>query len=76
MLTAKQKEVMNAIKRYYSNYGYSPTIRELCSLTKTKSSSTIHAHLKNLEEKQYISMQESKPRTIMILEDGWDESIS
>lgn len=71
MLTTKQIKVMNAIKTFYSEYGYSPTIRELCELTGIKSCSTVHTHLQKLQKKAYISMQESKPRTIMILEDEY-----
>ena len=44
--------------------GYSPTIRELCSLCNLSSTATMFVHLKNLTQKGYINQTENKFRTI------------
>ena len=69
-LTEKQAEIFKAIKDYIQEYGYSPTIRELCSITGRKSSGTIHASLKILKRKGYIDYVYNRNRTIRILNEG------
>ena len=69
-LTEKQEEVFKAIKDYIQEYGYSPTIRELCSITGRKSSGTIHASLKILKRKGYIDYVYNRNRTIRVLNEG------
>lgn len=69
-LTEKQEEVFKAIKDYIQGYGYSPTIRELCSITGRKSSGTIHASLKILKRKGYIDYSYNRNRTIRVLNDN------
>lgn len=72
-LTRRQKEVLEYLKRYVRQYGYSPCVRDICSALNLKSTSTAHAHLTKLERKGYISRDPSKPRTIMMLGDNAPE---
>ena len=53
-LTPKQNDIYQVIKRYYSTYGYFPTIREICELSGKSSTSTIKDHLNKLQRKGYI----------------------
>ena len=46
---------------------YAPTIREIAESVGLNSISTVHNHLKKLEEAKYIKRDEDKPRTIEIL---------
>ncbi len=65
MLTSKQKQVFEYIKKYGKKKGYSPTQKEIgkhFGLVK----STIHQHVETLKEKGYLNDQ---ARTIEIIED-------
>lgn len=52
-LSASQQSILNYIKEK-SGGGVPPTVREICSATGLKSTSTVHAHLKTLEKLGYI----------------------
>lgn len=66
-LTTKQEIVFDAIKSYIHDYGYSPTIRELCTITGRRSPGTIHAELKILKRKGYIDYIYNRNRTIRVI---------
>ena len=65
-LTKKQKEVFDFIKNYISENGISPTIEETRKKLKLKAISTIHEHVKFLEEKGYLKKQKGKKNSIQI----------
>ena len=65
-LTSQQEKILNAIKKFVAENGYSPTIRELCELCNLSSTATMFVHLKNLTKKGYINQTENKFRTIEI----------
>ena len=48
-LTKRQQEIFDFIRRYVSEYGYPPTVRDIGKAVGLTSSSTVHAHLRNLE---------------------------
>ena len=66
-LTKRQEEILNYIKEYIVNHGYPPTVREIGADLGVSSPATIHAHLKNLEEKGFILKKETKNRAIELL---------
>lgn len=66
-LTEKQKSILNIIEMYINDYGYPPTVRELCDLSDTKSTSTIYGHLDSLENKGYIIRQKGSARTLRLV---------
>ena len=66
-MTSKQYEVYIAIENYIKEKGYSPSVRELCSLTGRTSPATIHSHLKRLKRDGYITYIDGKNRTIRII---------
>ena len=66
-LTTKQKETLQALKKFIAKHGYPPTVRELCKELDLNSPATIHFHLKKLAEKGYIKKASSKNRTIELL---------
>src|SRR5256884_4517398 len=49
-LTKRQQEIFDFIKRYSSRHGYPPTVRDIGKAVGLASSSTVHAHLSNLEK--------------------------
>lgn len=67
-LTKKQDDVLNVIKKFINDNGYSPTVRELCELANLKAPATMHEYLKVLKNKGYITYCENKSRTIRVNE--------
>jgi repressor LexA len=66
-LTKRQKEIFDFIGRYAGKYGYPPTVREIGKAVGLHSSSTVHAHLANLEKSGLLRRDPSKPRAIELL---------
>ena len=66
-LTKRQQEIVDFIKRYSAKYGYPPTVRDIGKAIGLTSSSTVHAHLANLEKIGLLRRDPSKPRAIELL---------
>ncbi len=66
-LSKRQEEIYKYIVEYIKIKKYAPTIREIAESVGLNSISTVHNHLKKLEEAKYIKRDEDKPRTIEIL---------
>ena len=66
-LTKRQKEIFDFIRSYASKYGYPPTVREIGKAVGLHSSSTVHAHLANLEKVGLLRRDPTKPRAIELL---------
>lgn len=64
--TPKEEELLNIIIKWLHEKGFSPSIMELCEEMGVKSSSTVHAHLRKLRAKGYITWDPTKPRTISL----------
>jgi repressor LexA len=67
-LTKRQQEIFDFIKRYSSEHGYPPTVRDIGKAVGLASSSTVHAHLANLEKAGLLRRDPSKPRAIELLD--------
>jgi len=67
-LTKRQQEIFDFIKRYSAKYGYPPTVRDIGKAVGLASSSTVHAHLSNLERIGLLRRDPSKPRAIEMLD--------
>ena len=68
MLTPKQKQVFEYIKKFAKKKGYSPTQKEIgkhFGLVK----STIHQYIEALREKGYLNKLDNQARAIEIIED-------
>jgi repressor LexA len=68
-LTKRQQEIFDFIKRYSDRHGYPPTVRDIGKAIGLTSSSTVHAHLANLEKIGLLRRDPSKPRAIEVLVD-------
>lgn len=67
MLTPKQKQIFEYIKKYIKRKGYSPTQKEIgkhFGLVK----STVHQHIETLKEKGYLNKIDNQARAIEIKE--------
>jgi repressor LexA len=67
-LTKRQQEIFDFIKRYSAKYGYPPTVRDIGKAVGLASSSTVHAHLANLEKLGMLRRDPTKPRAIELLD--------
>ncbi len=68
-LTKRQQEIVDFIKKYSARYGYPPTVRDIGKAIGLTSSSTVHAHLANLEKVGLLRRDPAKPRAIELLVD-------
>jgi repressor LexA len=68
-LTKRQKEIFDFVRKYADKTGYPPTVREIGKAVGLHSSSTVHAHLSNLEKIGLLRRDPSKPRAIELLFD-------
>jgi repressor LexA len=68
-LTKRQQEIFDFIKRYSGEHGYPPTVRDIGKAIGLTSSSTVHAHLANLEKLGLLKRDPTKPRAIEVLVD-------
>jgi repressor LexA len=74
-LTKRQKEIFDFIRKYAGKYGYPPTVREIGQAVGLHSSSTVHAHLANLEKIGLLRRDPTKPRAIELLVDKAKKAI-
>ena len=65
-LTRKQKEIYEFILAFTSEHGYPPSVREIGAAVGLKSPSTVHFHMKGLEEAGVIVKAEGKTRAISL----------
>jgi repressor LexA len=75
-LTKRQQEIADFIKHYAAKYGYPPTVREIGKAVGLASSSTVHAHLANLEKYGILKRNPAKPRAIELLFDKAKRAIA
>jgi repressor LexA len=75
-LTKRQQEIFDFIKKYSGKYGYPPTVRDIGKAVGLASSSTVHAHLANLERIGLLRRDPSKPRAIELLDKAADQVLS
>jgi repressor LexA len=67
-LTKRQQEIFDFIRKYSAKYGYPPTVRDIGKAVGLASSSTVHAHLANLEKIGLLRRDPSKPRAIELFD--------
>ncbi len=63
-LTKRQKEILDFIEAYNEEYGYAPTLREICDRFGLSSVATAHKHLSRLEEKGFINRTPNESRAL------------
>ncbi len=68
MATKKQLKILDFIEKYKTKKGYSPSFEEIRKYLKLKSVSTIHYHIKKLEEQGLLKKEENSPRSVDVLE--------
>ncbi len=66
-LGKRQIAIYDFIRAYSTEHGYPPSVREIGAAVGLASPSTVHMHLKVLEEQGLIKRDSKKPRTIEVM---------
>ncbi len=69
-LTTVEQQTLDAIKRYYQEHGYSPTVRELCELLHVVSTRSMQMRIERLIRKGRLTRQAGLSRTLRPVEVG------
>jgi len=66
-LSHRQRQILQYIVQHIEIHGYPPTVREIGEAVNLSSSSTVHAHLRNLEEAGLIRRDPVLTRAINVV---------
>lgn len=64
MLTKRQKQVLEFIKKYIAKYDYAPSLEEIKKHLRLSSVSTVHFHVAKLQEAGYLFKEDNQPRAV------------
>jgi repressor LexA len=70
VLSERQKQVLDYIRKTVADRGYPPSVREIGEAVGLSSPSTVHSHLSSLVKAGAIRRDPTKPRAIMIVEES------
>lgn len=73
-LSPRQKQILQYIVQHTEAHGYPPTVREIGEAVSLSSSSTVHAHLKTLEQAGWIRRDAVLTRAIRVVTPGRGQS--
>lgn len=76
MLTERQQQVLDYIKRAVEARGYPPSVREIGDAVGLSSPSSVHAQLNSLVAAGMIKKDPTKPRAIMITDESPAPAVS
>lgn len=65
-ISAKQQRILEYISECTTTQGYPPSVREICAEVGLSSPSTVHSHLKRLDELGYIDKGDRKTRALTV----------
>ena len=67
---SKEEQLLDYIKSYQNEFGFPPTVREMCKAIKVSSTSTIFYYLNKLESSNKIKKNHNKNRALEIVDSG------
>ncbi len=70
VLSGKKLQILDFIELALRERGYPPSVREIGEAVGLTSSSTVHAHLANLQQLGYLRRDPTKPRAIEVRYDA------
>ena len=73
-LSSRQREIYDYICSYTKTHGFPPSVREIGRAVGLASPSTVHMHLKFLEDNGYIHRDSNKPRAIEVVSNRRERS--
>jgi len=68
IMTQKSDEIYAYISEHLNEFGYPPTVREICAELGIRSTSTVHRYLRELQSEGRITMGENQNRAITLNE--------
>lgn len=74
MLTERQEQVLEYIRKTVASRGYPPSVREIGDAVGLSSPSSVHAQLNSLVEAGAIRKDPAKPRAIVVVEETMSET--
>ena len=63
-------KVMDYIRRFSEENGYTPSVREFGAYCGIKSTATVHSYIEGLQEKGYLNKAENKKRAVTLGKSG------
>lgn len=69
MITKKQKQVLDFVKRYYEKHDYAPSLEEIKKKFKFASVSTAHYYIKKLQDGGFLNKRHNHPRSINLYQE-------
>lgn len=69
MITKRQKQIIEYIKDFKGVNGYSPSLEEIRKHLGVSSVSTVHFHLKKMQDEGLVEKHSNKPRSLDIYEE-------
>lgn len=66
ILSPKRRAILEYIESFAQENGYAPSVREIGDAVGLRSPSTVHAHLRILEENGYLQKSKGKTRTLSL----------
>ena len=63
-------KVMDYIRRFSEENGYTPSVREIGAYCGIKSTATVHSYIERLQEKGYLNKAENKKRAVTLGKSG------
>ena len=69
-ITARQRRIVDFIRKTVQDRGYPPTVREIGEAVGLTSSSSVHAQLSNLEKRGLLRRDPTKPRAMELQGSG------
>lgn len=73
-LTPRERQVLDSIEAFIREHGYPPSVREIGARVGLRSSSTVHAYLRQLVRKGFLRQEASRPRALGLLAPPQEEA--
>ena len=65
-LSPMRQSILSFIEEYTLDNGYPPSVREICAAVGLRSPSTVHSHIRILQEEGYLSKGEKSSRSLSL----------
>jgi repressor LexA len=75
-LSDRQKKILDVLARFQRQYGYPPSIREICNKAEISSTSVVNYYLDQLQEMGYIERDGGVSRGIRLIKTTGETTIS
>lgn len=62
----KKRDILKCIKSFNDMHGYSPTVREICRMTRIKSTGSVQSYVNELKAERLITMDNQTARTMKV----------